>query len=99
MTRIDWMPEEVDDDGEEFTGYRLSPSGFRQIVSWMRFQNQLCEMEHSEQGIACDDDTHQVAFMMCFVVFPMMEMMDISWTDDSGDLNASWLEETDGDTE
>jgi len=66
--------EEEKSDGESV--YHLTPRGYRRIIEWIRFQGQMCEMEHVNSK--CDDMNHQTAILIAFVIIPLMQGMGIS---------------------
>lgn len=64
-----------DDDSlpEEDRNYVISQSGVEEILGWIRFQAQLCEMIHDNEENGCDDKEHEVALLMAFALSPWIE--------------------------
>lgn len=70
--------ESFDDDSidEEDRKYTISKTGIEEILGWIRFQSQMCEMIHDEMQ-ACDQKEHEIAMLMAFVIHPWMEFYNI----------------------
>jgi hypothetical protein len=72
MSYVDDENEFEDDDTE----YEVSPEGYKRILGWIRFQVQFCELEHGDIK-TCKDETHKVAYMLTYIIVPLMQSFDI----------------------
>jgi hypothetical protein len=95
MDEEEFSEEEDIEDRE----YRLSAAGYQRILTWMRFQTQMCELEHGNSPEACDDEAHQIAFLLVFVVVPVMDFLGISTEQDVESIDAPLLIEESDDEE
>lgn len=65
--------EELDLDGY----YVLSKEGAKQLLSWARFNAQLCEMIHEGNMEVCEEEEHKVAMLMVFALHPWLLYYDM----------------------
>lgn len=77
--------ESHDDDDESIADedrrYTISKAGVEEILGWIRFQTQMCEMIHNEME-SCDEKEHEIAMLMAFALHPWIEFYGISYKDD-----------------
>lgn len=64
-----------ENDGEE-EKYTISKAGVEEILGWLRFKAQMCEITH-EDITTCDDKDHEIALLMTFALAPWIQMYGI----------------------
>lgn len=74
-----------DDDNsipEDEKTYVISKRGVEEILGWIRFQSQLCEMIHEDKEFGCEDKEHEIALLMAFALTPWLEYYKINTLDE-----------------
>ena len=66
--------ESTPDDEKSFI---ISKTGVEEILSWIRFQAQMCEMIHADDFDECEDKEHEIALLMAFALHPWIELYKI----------------------
>lgn len=71
--------ESFDDDSveEEERKYTISKAGIEEILGWLRFQSQMCELIHDDME-SCDQKEHEIALLMAFALQPWIELYQIT---------------------
>lgn len=70
--------ESHDDESiaDEDRKYTISKAGIEEILGWIRFQSQICELIHGEEP--CDEKEHEIAMLMAFAIHPWLEFFGIN---------------------
>lgn len=71
---------------EDEQRYTISRTGIEEILGWVRFQAQMCEMIHNNME-DCDEKEHEIALLMAFVLQPWIELYKINEVIDQEDDN------------
>lgn len=62
---------------EEDRHFTISKKGVEEILGWIRFQAQICEMMHQDDPESCDEKEHEIALLMAFALHPWIEFYNI----------------------
>lgn len=75
-----FLERQDDDDNsvpEEDRRYTISKAGIEEILGWIRFQSQLCELIHGDVE-NCEEKEHEIAMLMAFAIYPWLEFFGIN---------------------